>query len=130
MTSRAEFERCWPWLQASLEKFGATHNQNHVWDAIRTGRAVLWPGENAVILTNVINHPIGLRSCNVWLQGGNPGSSPGQVLEELKTMHPPIEQAAREHHCDQMIAWGRDGWVRVMDGWQSCGTRRRKVLTP
>ena len=122
MTDRAAFERCWPWLEVSLNKFGATHNQLQIWDAIRTGRAVLWPGENAAILTNVINHPIGLRSCNVWLQGGD--------LDELKTMHPALEQAARVHHCDQMIAWGRDGWVRALDGWQSCGTRRRKVLTP
>ena len=117
---RDEFERCWPWLEASLNKFGATHNKLQVWDTIRTGRAVLWPNADAVILTNVINHPIGTRSCNVWLQGGD--------LAELKTMHPAVEQWAREHHCDQMIAWGRDGWVRALDGWQSCGTRRRKLL--
>jgi len=28
-----------------------------------------------------------------------------------------------------MIGWGRDGWLKAMPGWQSCGTRRRKILT-
>ncbi len=115
-----DFERCWPWLEASLAKFGTTHTKDQVRRTIERGQATLWPGDDAVILTNIINHPIGLRSCNVWLQGGD--------LEELKSMHPAVERHARYLLCDQMIAWGRDGWVRVMDGWESCGTRRRKQL--
>ncbi len=111
--SNSDFLRCWPWLEASLAKFGTTHTKEQVRQTVERGQAVLWPGDRSVILTNVINHPIGLRSCNVWLQGGE--------LEELKTMHPAVELWARNHHCDQMIAWGRDGW-------QSCGTRRRKQL--
>ena len=34
MTQRDEFERCWPWLEASLNEFGATHTKDQVWEAI------------------------------------------------------------------------------------------------
>jgi hypothetical protein len=115
-----DFERCWPWLDASLASFGRTHTKQQVWDRIAAGRAQLWPAEHAVILTELIHHPIGLRSCNVWLQGGELGA--------LKAMHPQLEQVARARGCDRMIAWGRDGWLRALDGWESCGTRRAKWL--
>jgi len=120
-TRRDDFERCWPWLDASQASFGRTHTKEQIYERIRDGRALLWTGDDAVILTEFITHPIGLRSCNVWLQGGD--------LDELKTMHPPVERWARGDGCDRMIAWGRDGWVRVLDGWHSCGTRRAKWLT-
>ena len=66
-------------------------------------------------------YPIGVKCCSVWLQGGE--------LAELKTMYPMIEKYARAQGCDWLIGWGRDGWVKAMPGWQSCGTRRRKILT-
>ena len=108
--SREEFLRCWPWLDASLASFGRTHSKEHVWDRIADGRAKLWPADRAVILTETIRHPIGLKSCNVWLQGGE--------LDALKPMHPPLEQWARTHDYDRLIAWGRNGWLRVLDGWE------------
>ena len=40
-----------------------------------------------------------------------------------------IEKYARAQGCDWLIGWGRDGWLKAMPGWQSCGTRRRKILT-
>jgi hypothetical protein len=120
--TRKEFDRCWDWLDASLASFGRTHTRDQVWEQIQHERATLWPGANAVILTNVINFPIGLRACNVWLQGGE--------LEELKHMHPHIEQWAQdERGCQRMIAWGRNGWLRALDGYEPCGTRRAKWLT-
>lgn len=120
MTLRDDFERCWPWLDASLASFGRTHNKDQVWERIARGHATLWPAANAVILTEPIRHPIGLTSCNVWLQGG--------ALAELLPLHAPIEHWARAHDCDRMIAWGRDGWLRALDGWENCGTRRAKWL--
>jgi hypothetical protein len=117
---RRNFDRCWPWLDASLASFGRTHTRDQVWERIEHGRATLWPGLNAVILSEFIVHPIGLKSCNTWLQGGE--------LAELRTMHPRLEQWACGNDCDRIIAWGRDGWLRVLDGYESCGTRRAKWL--
>jgi hypothetical protein len=119
MTERSEFERAWPWLAASLAKF-PTHNEQQTWDLIRTGRAKLWTNDGGVIVTQGFTYPIGFRCCNYFLQGGE--------LEPLKALHGPIERWARENHCDWLTGWGRDGWARVQ-GWEACGTRRRKVLT-
>jgi hypothetical protein len=124
--TRREFDRCWPWLDASLASFGRTHTMAQVWERIYHGHAMLWPSDNAVILSETIRHPIGLKSCNVWLQGGGAG---GPALDELKLMHPELEAWARDNDCQRLIAWGRDGWLRVLDGWHSCGTRRTKWLT-
>jgi hypothetical protein len=115
-----EFERCWPWLDASLASFGRTHTKAQVWERIARGHAVLWPSDNAVILSETIRHPIGLKSCNIWLQGGD--------LGEILPMHPQVEHWALEHDCDRMIAWGRHGWLRALEGWENCGTRRAKWL--
>ena len=121
MAPQDEFERCWPWLDASLASFGRTHTKDQVWDMIFRGSAVLWPSENAVMTTTMVTYPIGIKACSVWLQGGE--------LAELKTIYPVIEKYARAQGCDWLIGWGRDGWVKAMPGWESCGTRRRKVLT-
>ena len=94
---------------SSLNEFGATHTKDQVWEAIYRGHSVLWPGENAVILTTMIIYPIGIKCCSVWLQGGE--------LAELKTMYPTIEKYARAQGCDWLIGWGRDGWVKAMPGW-------------
>src|SRR5215475_13192202 len=91
---RAEFERCWPWLWASLCEFGPTHNKEQVWRAIITGKAFLFPGKNCVVLGELIDHPIGMRSFNYWLQGGE--------LAELLTLHPAIEEWARVRGCHRV----------------------------
>ena len=59
LNDRDEFERCWPWLDASLASFGRTHGKQHVWERIAAGRAKLWPNEHGVILTEIIHHPNG-----------------------------------------------------------------------
>jgi hypothetical protein len=119
--TRREFDRVWPWLDASLAAFGRTHTREQVWERIYHGHAMLWPGINAVALTEILRHPIGFKSCNLWLLGGE--------LGEIKIMQPPIEQHARDHDCARMlISWGRDGWPRALPGYEKCGTRIAKWL--
>ena len=117
---RAAFERCWPWLDASLASFGRTHGKKDVWDRIADGRAKLWPAERAVILTEITHHPIGFRSLNLWLQGGE--------LPALLPMHPEIEQFAHDRRCARLTGYGREGWLRVLDGWEKTCTARCKWL--
>jgi len=117
---RDAFERCWPWLDASLASFGRTHGKEHVWRRIADGRAKLWPAEHAVIVTEVNHHPIGYRSLNIWLQGGE--------LPALLPMHPEVERFALEHKCARLTGGGREGWLRVLDGWQKTYTHREKWL--
>lgn len=119
---RAEFDRCWPWMWDSLCAFGSpTHNKDQVWQRIVTGKAFMWPGERSVIVVDLITHPLGYRSCNYWLQGGD--------LAELKTKHPEIEEWARLAGCAQMTGLGRDGWTRAMGAdWRKGPTTRAKWL--
>ena len=118
----AEFERCWPWLLASLCASGSpTHNKEQVWRKICIGEAHLWSGENCVIVGEIIQHPIGYRSFNYWLQSGD--------LDGLLLLHPKIEAWAEEAGCAQVRGRGREGWSRVMDGnWQKGPTPRMKWL--
>jgi hypothetical protein len=119
---RSEFNRVWPLLWKSLCEFGPTHNKEQVWRHLVTQTAFLWTSKNSAVLGEIINHPIGLRSFNYWLQGGN--------LKELEKLHPIIEEWARERGCHRVTGRGRDGWVRIMNGhWQKGPTSRTKWLT-
>ena len=119
---RAEFDRCWPWLWAALCSFDCpTHTKEQVWRRLVTGKAFMWPGERSVIIVELVNHPIGYRSCHYWLQGGD--------LAELKTKHSQIEDWARQTGCAQMTGDGREGWARAMDGdWRKGPSTRSKWL--
>jgi len=117
---REEFERTWPWLDASLASFGRTHGKEDIWRRIAAGSARLWPAEHGVILTNVIEHPIGYRSLNIWLQGGD--------LDALLLLHPEVERFALERKCARLTGGGREGWIRALDGWQKTYTHREKWL--
>lgn len=120
MPDRAEFERVWPWLDASLASFGRTHGKEDVWRKLDEGRAKLWPNEHSVIVTEIVRHPIGFKSLNLWLQGGE--------LAELLPMHPAIEQYALEQRCARLTGYGREGWLRVLEGWEKTCTHRAKWL--
>lgn len=123
MTDRGEFERCWPWLDASLASYGRTHGKEHVWRRLAEGRAELWPNERCAVVTEIVRHPIGFASLNLWLQGGE--------LAELLPMHPAIEQYALERRCAALTARGREGWLRALEGWQkSCTSRVKWLVEP
>jgi hypothetical protein len=88
---------------------------------LATRKAFLWPGKACAIVGEIIFHPIGMRSFNYWLQGGE--------LKELLTFHPGIEQWARERGCHRATGYGREGWIRVMHGaWEKGPTMRIKWL--
>jgi hypothetical protein len=119
--SRKEFDRCWPWLWKSLCEFGPTHNKQQVWARICGNKAFLFPFQNCVVLGEFIDHPIGFRSFNYWLQGGN--------LSELLTRHDEIEAWAQSWGCHRVMGRGRDGWLRAMEGdWHKGPTTRFKWL--
>ena len=100
-----------------------THTRDQVFSRIinRQLRTFLWPNANCAIVGEIINHPIGIRAFNYWLQGGD--------LVELLTMHEGIEAWAKERGCVVATGNGRDGWARIMDGnWQKGPSTRIKWL--
>ena len=124
----AEFERCWPWLEAALE-FGAfkhngvtipSHRKEHVWERILSGRSLFWPGECCAIITEIHVSPTGLRSHHNWLAGGD--------LDEIVAMMPDIEDYGRQQGCHQQTGSGRRGWLRAFEGYREIGIRKAKPL--
>jgi len=124
-----DFDRCWPWLEGSLAWSGyplpdgavwPTHRKQHVLQRIIEGRAQLWPGDQAVFLTEIIEHPSGLRSQSNWAAGGD--------LDEIRQMMPSIEAYGRVRGCQRQIGMGRKGWLRVFEGYEELGYRKQKDL--
>ena len=117
---RAEFDRCWPWLEGSLAAYGPTHSKEQIWQLICNSRAFFWPGETCASLLEVVNHPIGFKSLNLWLMGGS--------LDEIVHTVPDYEAWGRQQNCSRVMACGRRGWLKVLDGYKEFGTRRAKSL--
>ena len=118
---RAEFDRCWPWLWASLCEFGPTHNKEQLWLRLSSRKAFLWSNASGAIVGEIINWPIGLRDFNYWLQGGS--------LEGCKKLWEGIEAWALAQGCHRATGYGRHGWAEVMLGpWEKGLTARVKWL--
>jgi hypothetical protein len=117
---RGEFDRCWPWLESSMEFTGKTHTKEQVWERIASRKAFFWPNPSSALISEIIQHPSGLRSYNGWLAGGN--------LEEILQRIPVLEEHGRASDCDRAIVTGRRGWLRVFDGYSEGGTRIYKGL--
>lgn len=105
-----EFNRCWPWLAAAVERYGPTHRREHVWAEIESGRAQLWPSPHAAMVTVVKEHPTGFSEVLGWLAGGD--------LSEIKPLIPTIEKWAKQAGCHRAVIMGRKGWSRAFDGYE------------
>jgi hypothetical protein len=44
---RAEFERCWPWLLASLHAYFQTHREDQIWEGLQPARPIFGPARIA-----------------------------------------------------------------------------------
>ena len=104
MADRADFDRCWPYLEPAIGK-PASHTKQHVWDKIASGQADFWPMERSAIVTNFLRYPTGLVDGNGWLAGGD--------WDELRGWIPIIEQHMKAHGADRVLIRGRPGFQRT-----------------
>jgi len=125
----AEFDRCWPWIESSLDHSAfqmpdgtlwRMQEKHHVWEAIAAQKLFFWPGKECAITTRFITHPTGLKSQLTCSAGGK--------LEEIVGMMPAIEEFGRNNGCHRQLGEGRDGWLRVFDGYRKVGMRKEKSL--
>lgn len=119
---RVEFDRCWPWLDGAIARFGRTHEKHHLLEELTARRGVyFFSMPNCAAVCRVNAYPTGLREVHVWLVGGN--------LREIRDgLYPKIEAWGKRMGCHRMIAYGRKGWLRALYGWMSHGTTRVKSL--
>jgi hypothetical protein len=121
MLMREQFDRCWPWLEASIECYGHTHTKEDIWRLIEKGYVDFWPGEASAWITEFWHHPTGLRTFHVWLAGGD--------LAEIMARSLELEQFARDHGAQRSIVSARKGWIRVAPpGYREISRRIMKVL--
>lgn len=98
------FERCRPWLVEALD--GTFYTIDDVARALAENRAQLWPGKNAVIVTEINTYP-SERVIQVWLAGGD--------MQEIMQMAAGLESWARLNGCSSVLVEGRKGWARTLN---------------
>lgn len=85
------------------------------------GRAQLWPGETAAMVTQCLDGPEG-RVLHVWLAGGD--------LAGVMALKPGVEAWGRAMGCRKVTINGRAGWARILrsDGFRMVDGELRKNL--
>jgi len=99
---REQFETLWPLLAEAVARYGPTHEKQHVWDDIESGRAQFWPGVNSAIVTEIITYPTGFKELLGWLAAGE--------IEEIKIMEQFVAGWAKENGCQRVRLTTREGF--------------------
>lgn len=89
------------WLRPAL---GDT-SEAELLEEIVAGRAQLWPGETAVMVTQCVIEADG-RALHVWLAGGE--------LAGVMALKPGVEAWGRAQGCNYVTIDGRPGWARLL----------------
>ena len=113
------WERCRGWLLAALQPECGT--EADLLEDVACGRAQLWAGERAALVTQCVDDPSG-RCLHVWLAGGD--------LKDILMLKPGIEAWARGRGCERVTLDGRRGWARVLraHGYTSNGIELERRL--
>ena len=106
MDLEQEFARCKSWIEDALEYSGGTHDIEHIWEGIQSGRYQFWPGKYSAIVTEFHIYPK-KTSLHVFLAGGK--------LEELLDMWDSMEIYAKATGCASLSVSGRKGWMRALE---------------
>lgn len=98
-----EFRRCSSWIAEGLE--GGFYRLEDVWAAVASGKAMLWPGPNSALVTEIIDYPTA-RVIQAWVAGG--------LMDEILEMTSGVEAFGRLKGCTVAMVTGRRGWERVL----------------
>jgi hypothetical protein len=101
----AEFDRCWPWLEAAVQHGGSHHTRESVWQGVIDGRFQFWPGVRSAAITHIDVFPTG-NVFRVWLVGGE--------LDVVLAHEPDLAAWAEAKGCVSIELSGRHGWVKVL----------------
>lgn len=113
------WDQIWPWLAPALRPEDG--GEAELLEELRTGRAQLWAGESAAVVTQCVVGPEG-ASLHVWLAGGR--------LEGVLALREGFEAWARGRGCRAVTVAGRRGWARVLApyGYAPHGQELRRSL--
>jgi hypothetical protein len=106
MSLEQEFERCKPWIESAIKRSSNTHDIDDVWEGIKAGTFLLWPGKESAAVTVTQTYPK-KKQLHVFLAGGK--------LKELLDMWDCAEIYAKATGCASLSISGRKGWTRVLE---------------
>ena len=99
-----DWARLEPHIENALQYAGGTHSVEDVFLGVAAGDFQFWPGEDSVIVTEIVDYPQ-KTTLHYFLAGGN--------LVELEQMADEIEKWAKENKdIDSITLTGRRGWTR------------------
>lgn len=108
----AQLERCRPFLEPAI--LDGTPWAEIV-SAVMAGKAQLWPGDAAAMVTQVLEEKQG-RALHVWLGGGE--------MTDLLALQPAVAAWGRSMGCNHATIEGRQGWGKMLkaNGWAASFT--------
>lgn len=101
-----QWNACRQWLLPAVECSGEDMEEGDLINALVTGQAQIWPGEEAAMVTQLVEQD-GHRLLHVLLGGGN--------LRELLLMHFGVASWGRAMGAQWATINGRAGWGRVLE---------------
>jgi len=120
-STRREFRRVWPWLQAAADRYGRTNTMDGVWARIADGECQLWVEPEAAVLTVIdVYRDTGLRDVRCWLAGGR--------IDDALKIEDRITVWAKTIGAERILITGRRGWLRALDGYEETMTTMVKDL--
>ena len=98
-------------LLDALEYSGGTHNLEDVAMALHKDYMQLWPTNESVLVTEVVQYPRA-KHLHVFLGAGN--------IDELQEVMPFVIKRAKEEGCSKVTLTGRRGWEKVLSRLINC----------
>lgn len=116
-----EFERVWPWLEPSLERYGHTHTKDDVFQRIISNKAQLWTDEEAAVVSSIEAFPTGFIEIYGWLTGGK--------IEGVLRLEKRIEEWGRSIKANRMSLIGRRGFLKALPEYKEQAVHMTKDIT-
>ncbi len=104
MSDQEQLDRLRHHVVAALEYSGGTHDFDDVAEMVQEHRVQLWPANDSVVLTEIIEYPR-FKNLHYFLAGGD--------LIELAKMRPLIESWGKSIGCTRVTLAGRRGWAKT-----------------
>jgi hypothetical protein len=107
VTTREEFEYCWPFLEEAMSKDvgGSPNSKDEVWDMLCSGGYGIWFSPKSACLCEFISRHT--RIVSLWATGG-------AIKEIMGILEPEISTWAVANGFNYIIGSGRAAWERPL----------------
>lgn len=119
-----DFERLAPQLARALDRAWG-YTLDDLRELIDSGKMQLWPGQDSVMVTQILERPQG-RELFFFLAAGN--------MDEVRRLYKIVIAWGRSKGCTHAAFVGRKGWERSFltreEGWKAEHVVYEREITP